>query len=303
MKPTINSNISIIGVPLDLGAGTRGVNLGPDAIRYAGVEERLKNIGYNVEDMGDISVDRSSAVTEPNSNLKNLNVISNVNSLLSEKVSSVMSEGKFPLVLGGDHSIAIGTISGVLQHRKNLGVIWFDAHGDINTAQTSPSGNIHGMPVAVLLGLGDKELTKIGGENNFLKKENIVYIGSRDLDSEERKAMKEHGIKVFTMHEIDDMGIKKVMEEAIKIAGDNTDGIHVSFDMDALDPSIAPGTGTKVPGGMNYREGHYALELIAKSEKLVSAEFVEVNPLLDNANMTGKAASALIGSLMGEWLI
>lgn len=303
MKPNINSNIAIIGVPLDLGAGTRGVNLGPDAIRYAGVEERLKNIGYNVEDLGDIPVNRSQAVTEPNSNLKNLNVISEVNSLLSKKVFSVMSEGKFPLVLGGDHSIAIGTISGVLKYKKSLGVIWFDAHGDINTPETSPSGNIHGMPVAVLLGLGDKSLTKIVGENNFLKKENIVYIGSRDLDSGERKAMKEQGITVFTMHEIDDMGIKKVMEEAIKIAGDNTDGIHVSFDMDALDPSIAPGTGTKVPGGMNYREAHYALELIAKSEKLVSAEFVEVNPLLDNANMTGKAAAVLVGSLMGEWLI
>ena len=154
MKPNINSNIAIIGVPLDLGAGTRGVNLGPDAIRYAGVEERLKNIGYNVEDLGDIPVNRSQAVTEPNSNLKNLNVISEVNSLLSEKVFSVMSEGKFPLVLGGDHSIAIGTISGVLKYKKSLGVIWFDAHGDINTPETSPSGNIHGMPVAVLLGLG-----------------------------------------------------------------------------------------------------------------------------------------------------
>ncbi len=303
MKSTINNNISIIGVPLDLGAGTRGVNLGPDAIRYADVAKRLENIGYNVEDCGDIPVDRFAAITEEGSNLKNLNVISKVNSMLCNKVFSVMSEGKFPIVLGGDHSIAIGTIFGVLQHKKNLGVIWFDAHGDINTPDTSPSGNIHGMPVAVLLGMGNKELTGIGGEKSFLKKENIVYIGSRDLDGGERKAMKEQGIKVFTMHEIDDIGIKKVMEEAIKIAGDGTDGIHVSFDMDGLDPSIAPGTGTKVPGGMNYREGHYALELIAKSEKLVSAEFVEVNPLLDNSNMTGKAASALIGSLMGEWLI
>lgn len=303
MKPNINSNISIIGVPLDLAAGTRGVNMGPDAIRYSGVKERLENIGYKIEDLGDINVDRNAAVTEPNSNLKNLNVVSQVNSLLCDQVSSVMSEGKFPLILGGDHSIAIGTIFGVLQHKKNLGVIWFDAHGDINTAETSPSGNIHGMPVAVLLGIGDKKLTDIGGGSKYLKKENIVYIGSRDLDREERKAMKEQGIKVFTMHEIDDMGIKKVMEEAIKIAGDNTDGIHVSFDMDALDPSIAPGTGTKVPGGMNYREAHYAMELIAQSEKLVSAEFVEVNPLLDNANMTGQAAAALIGSLLGEWLI
>lgn len=191
MKPNINSNIAIIGVPLDLGAGTRGVNLGPDAIRYAGVEERLKNIGYNVEDLGDIPVNRSQAVTEPNSNLKNLNVISEVNSLLSEKVFSVMSEGKFPLVLGGDHSIAIGTISGVLKYKKSLGVIWFDAHGDINTPETSPSGNIHGMPVAVLLGLGDKSLTKIVGENNFLKKRKyrlyrLKRFGQRRAKSYER---------------------------------------------------------------------------------------------------------------------
>lgn len=303
MRPDIINNVSIIGVPLDLGAGTRGVNLGPDAIRYAGLVERLENIGYNVEDRGDITVDRRSAVTVPNSNLNYLNEIVRVNTMLCNEVSQVISEGKFPLVIGGDHSIAIGTISGVLQHRKNLGVIWFDAHGDINTPETSPSGNIHGMPVAALLGMGDKELTRIGGEDTFLKKENIVYIGSRDLDAGERIAMKEQGITVFTMYEIDDMGIKKVMQEAIRIAGEGTDGIHVSFDLDVLDPTIAPGTGTKVPGGMSYRESHYALELLAKSEKLVSAEFVEVNPLLDNANMTGKAAAALAGSLFGEWLI
>ena len=303
MRPEINSRLSIIGVPIDLGAGTRGVNLGPDAIRYAGLEKRLVNIGYEIEDRGDIPVNRRAAVTVEGSNLKHLNVVADVNRKLCEEVSAAMSEGNFPLVIGGDHSIAIGTISGVLQHKKNLGVIWFDAHGDINTPETSPSGNIHGMPVAVLLGMGDESLTSIGGKDSVLKKENIVYIGSRDLDSGERKAMKELGIKVFTMYEIDDMGIKKVMEEAIRIAGEGTDGIHVSFDLDVLDPEVAPGTGTKVPGGMGYREAHYALELIAKTEKLVSAEFVEVNPLLDHENMTAKATVALAGSLLGEWLI
>ena len=303
MRPEINNRLSIIGVPIDLGAGTRGVNLGPDAIRYAGLEKRLVNIGYEIEDRGDIPVNRREAVTVEGSNLKHLNVVADVNRKLCEEVSAAMSEGNFPLVIGGDHSIAIGTISGVLQHKKNLGVIWFDAHGDINTPGTSPSGNIHGMPVAVLLGMGDEALTSIGGKDSVLKKENIVYIGSRDLDSGERKAMKELGIKVFTMYEIDDMGIKKVMEEAIRIAGEGTDGIHVSFDLDVLDPEVAPGTGTKVPGGMGYRGAHYALELIAKTEKLVSAEFVEVNPLLDHENMTAKATVALAGSLLGEWLI
>ena len=302
MKPDINNQIALIGVPMDLGAGTRGSNLGPEAIRIAGIKKRLEKIGYQVDDRGDITAERREVQTQPGSNLKNLNEIARVNRLLCQEVSESMKEGKIPVILGGDHSIAIGSIFGVLQNRKNLGVIWFDAHGDINTRDTSPSGNIHGMPVSVLMGMGPEELTSIGN-GAFLKRENIVYVGSRDLDSEERKAMKEQGIKVFTMYEIDDMGIKKVMEEAIRIAGDGTDGIHVSFDMDAMDPEIAPGTGTKVPGGMGYRETHYALEMIAKSDKLVSVEFVEVNPLLDQGNRTAEAAVALSGSLLGEWLI
>lgn len=303
MKPEINNKISLIGVPLDLGASLRGSNLGPDAIRYAGMKGRLERIGYEVKDEGDILVEREKAVTVPGSNLKNMNVIVDVNTALCAKVDEVMKAGRFPVVLGGDHSIAIGTIKGVLQNKPNLGVIWFDAHGDINTDDTTPSGNIHGMPVASLLGMGAQELYKIGGEDKKLDKKNFVYIGSRDLDIGERAAMKALGMHVFTMHEIDNMGIKAVIEEAIRIASDGTDGIHVSFDMDVLDPEVAPGTGTKVKGGMGYREAHFSLELIAKSEKLVSVEFVEVNPLLDLENMTGKAAVALAGSLLGEWLI
>ena len=302
MKLDGKRKIALIGVPIDLGAGTQGTNLGPEAIRIAGIVKRLEAIGYSVDDRGDIPVGRRGASIVEGTNLKNLKDIVKVNSLLCKEVSKVMEEGMIPVVLGGDHSIAIGTIFGVLQHKKNLGVIWFDAHGDINTAETSPSGNIHGMPVAVLTGMGHEELTSIGG-NVFLKRENLVYVGSRDLDEGERKAMKEQGIKVFTMYEIDDMGIKKVMEEAIKIAGDGTDGIHVSFDLDAVDPEVAPGTGTKVPGGMGYRETHHALEMIAMSNKLVSVEFVEVNPLLDRQNTTAEVTVALAGSLLGEWLI
>ena len=302
MNPAINHQIALIGVPMDLGAGTRGSNLGPEAIRIAGIKKRLEDIGYHVDDWGDIPADRKKAETIEGSNLKNLNEILRVNRLLCQEVAKAMEEGKMPVILGGDHSIAIGSIFGVLQKKKNLGVIWFDAHGDINTDNSSPSGNIHGMPVSVLMGIGPEELTSIG-KGSFLKRENMVYVGSRDLDPEERKAMKEQGIKVFTMYEIDDMGIKKVMEEAIRIAGEGTDGIHVSFDMDAMDPEIAPGTGTKVAGGMGYRETHYAMEMIAKSNKLVSVEFVEVNPLLDQGNKTAEAAVALSGSLLGEWLI
>ena len=268
MKPTINEKLSLVGVSMDLGAGTAGVSLGPAALRYAGVVERLQNIGYDVKDEGDIVANKhANAVTE-GTHLKNLGEVARVNGLLCERVDAVMKEGRFPLVIGGDHSIAIGTISGVLQHKKNLGVIWFDAHGDINTAETSPSGNIHGMPVAVLLGHGHESLTSIGGADAKIKPENIVFIGCRDLDGGERKMLKEFGITVFTMHEIDRYGMTEVMNRAIKIASEGTDGIHVSFDVDSMDPVHAIGTGTRVPGGMTYRESHLALEMIAETGKV-----------------------------------
>ncbi|MEL7646675.1 MAG: arginase [Sedimentibacter sp.] len=303
MKPSINPNISLIGVAIDLGAGTPGVSLGPYAIRYAGVQEKLEGIGYNVRDEGDIAANKPLSPVTDGIKLKNLDEVVRVNTQLCNAVSKVMDEGRFPLVMGGDHSIAIGTIAGVLQHKKNLGVIWFDAHGDINTEETSPSGNIHGMPVAVLLGLGHESLTDIGGTDKKLRADKIVFIGCRDLDAGERKMLKEMGITVFTMHEVDRMGMTAVIEKAIEIAEDGTDGIHVSFDMDSMDPVYAQGTGTRVPGGLTYRESHLALEMISLSGKLVSAEFVEVNPIIDNNNQTAKTAVGLMGSLMGEWLL
>ena len=303
MKPTINPNISILGVAIDLGAGTPGVSLGPSAIRYAGVFEKLTGIGYNVNDEGDILANKPISPLTDGVKLRFLDEITRVNTELCNKVSKIMEEGRFPLVLGGDHSIAIGTIAGVAQHKKNLGVIWFDAHGDINTEETSPSGNIHGMPVAVSLGYGHERLTSIGGVEPKIKPDNFVYIGCRDLDSGERQVLKELGITVFTMHEVDRYGMTYIIEQAIKIAGDGTDGIHVSFDLDSLDPIYVQGTGTRVPGGLTYREGNLALEMIALSEKLVSAEFVEVNPLIDHKNTTAKTAVSLMGSLLGEWLI
>lgn len=303
MNPSINSKISIIGVSSDLGASTGGASLGPAAIRYANVLERLKKIGYQVKDQGDILAQKPISPVDKSSKLKFLDEITRVNTELCDKVSAVMNEGEFPLVLGGDHSIAIGTIAGVLQQKKDIGVIWFDAHGDINTEETSPSGNIHGMPVAVSLGLGHEKLVSIGGKDSKIDLDKFVYVGCRDLDKGERKVLRDLGANVFTMHEIDRDGILSVMNQAIEIAGRGKDGIHVSFDMDSIDPIYVKGTGTKVPGGLSYREANFALELIAKTEKLISAEFVEVNPLLDTNNETAKLAVILMGSLLGEWLI
>lgn len=303
MKPSINPNISLIGVAIDLGAGTPGVSLGPSAIRYAGVTEKLSKIGYDVKDEGDILANKPISPLTDGIKLRYLDEVARVNTELCNKVSHAINKGRFPLVLGGDHSIAIGTIAGVLQHKKNLGVIWFDAHGDINTEETSPTGNIHGMPVAVSLGYGHERLISIGGLDRKLQADKLVFIGSRDLDQGERKVLKELGITVFTMHEVDRYGMTEIIDRAIKIAGNGTDGIHVSFDLDSMDPIYVEGTGTRVPGGLTYRESHLALEMIALSEKLVSAEFVEVNPIIDNQNQTAKTAVALMGSLLGEWLI
>lgn len=303
MNPNMNSKISMVGVPLDLGAGKRGVDMGPSAIRYAGVQKRLERIGYEVNDRGDLEVNRKAPIDAEGTNLKYLSEITRVNQSLCDSVSSIISDGEFPLVLGGDHSIAIGTIAGILQHKKNLGVIWFDAHGDINTAESSPSGNIHGMPVAVSMGIGHESLISIGGKEAKLDPKKFVLIGARDLDSGERKLLKSLGVKVYTMHEVDLMGIAKVVEEAISIASDGTDGVHVSFDLDAMDPQHAPGVGTPVMGGLTYRESHLAMELLQASKVVTSAEFVEVNTVLDTNNQTAKAAVALIGSLLGESLI
>jgi len=302
MNPISNHRISIIGVPLDLGADRRGVDMGPSAIRHAGLRERLEIMGYEIDDKGDIMVNRPDVCPADGESLKYLDEIERVNSQLCQRIDEEMGKGYFPLVLGGDHSIAIGTIAGVLQHKKKLGVLWFDAHGDINTPETSPSGNIHGMSVAVSLGNGHQRLMNIGGLSAQLEPTKIVMIGIRDLDLGEKILLKKLGVVVFTMHEIDIMGMAKVMEEAIRIVSDGTDGIHVSFDMDVMDPLHAPGVGTPVVGGLTYRESHLAMELLSTANIITSAEFAEVNTVLDNKNQTAKVAVALIGSLLGERL-
>lgn len=300
---SMQKDITIIGVPLDLGAGRRGVDMGPSAIRYANLKERLEKWGYGVIDRGNLNVPTPETYRVENKNVRYLKEVKMVNEELADKVSDIIKEGRFPLVLGGDHSVAIGTIAGIASHKKNFGVIWFDAHGDLNTPETSPSGNIHGMPLAVSLGYGHKDLVEIMDFYPKVKPENVVVIGVRDLDKEEREFIRDIGIKVYTMHEIDRMGMAKVMEEAIAYLKERTEGIHLSIDLDGLDPDDAPGVGTPVTGGVTYREGHLAMEMLAEADILISAELVEVNPILDRRNKTAEMAVGLIASALGEKLL
>ena len=289
---------------MDLGQLRRGVDMGPSAIRYAGVVDRLEMLDYDIEDLGDIGVehvDRKQIVN--NGALRNLKEVAIASEELARSVDDVITRNRFPLVFGGDHSIAIGSLAGISKHYDDLGVIWYDAHGDLNTLETSPSGNIHGMPLAVSLGLGDPALTDIYGFKPKIKPENIVIIGARSLDDGEKKLIKDIGIRVYTMHEIDRLGMTRVMEESISYLKNRTDGVHLSLDLDGLDPHDAPGVGTPVLGGISYRESHLAMEMLAESRIITSAEFVEVNPILDDKNKTATVAVALMGSLFGEKLI
>lgn len=299
----MNSSISIVGVPMDLGQCRRGVDMGPSAIRYAGIVERLEQLAYVIDDLGDISINHPDKRDQrQEGNLRNLHQVAEANEQLGRMVDTEIEKQRFPLILGGDHSIAVGSLSGISKHYENLGVIWYDAHADLNSAETSPSGNIHGMPLAANLGIGHERLTNILGYAPKIKAENIVIIGARCLDPGEKELIREQGIKVYTMHEIDMLGIPKVMEEAISHLKANTDGVHLSLDLDGLDPTEAPGVGTPVIGGLSYRESHLAMEMLAESELLTSAEFVEVNPILDDKNKTATIAVDLIGSLFGEKL-
>lgn len=299
----MKKKISIIGAPMDLGQLRRGVDMGPSAIRYAGIVEKLESLNYEVEDLGDIEINRRERTVDQETGLRNLKPVVNASEGLAQKVDQIVGNNHFPLILGGDHSISIGSIAGIAKHYKNLGVIWYDAHGDLNTVETSPSGNIHGMPLAANLGLGHPLLTNIAGYQPKVKFENVVLIGIRSLDEGEKILIKEKGIKVYTMHEIDRLGMTTVMEEAIQYLKDKTDGVHLSLDLDALDPLYTPGVGTPVMGGVSYRESHLAMEMLAESGIITSAEFVEVNPILDEKNKTAKVAVELMGSLFGETLL
>lgn len=293
-------HIDIIGVPIDLGAGRRGVDMGPSAIRYAHLGRELKNMGHNFSDLGNLAVpiEEQCQVTEPK--LKYIHCITPVLRQTSEIVSKSMQQGHFPLVIGGDHSIALGSIRGAARHKK-LGVLWVDAHADFNTAETTPSGNIHGMPLAGLCGLGDPRLTKLCEERDpILRPQNIAIIGARDLDAGEKANLQKSGIMVFGMEQIDRIGMYKTMEKALDHITRDVEGLYLSFDMDSLDPRHAPGVGTSVAGGLTYREAHLACEMIAETGKLVGMDMVEVNPILDVQNQTAQLAVELIVSALGR---
>ena len=303
-------NIHLIGVPLDLGAGKRGTGLGPAAIRYAGmnlttrIDEQLSKLGCPLIDEGNIPVPAFTIPPEDvgDTRVRYLKPITDTCQQLAEKVAFNCGPEDFPLVIGGDHSIAMGTIPGVVRARGPVGVIWIDAHADFNTAESTPSGNIHGMPLAALVGIGDRRLVGLcgTGTGRTVDPTRVVIIGSRDLDPGEKAFLREVGVNVFTMKEIDRLGLAAVMEQAIELATRDTNGLHISFDMDAVDPDFAPGVGTRVAGGLTYREAHLSLELIADSGKMTSLEIVEVNPTLDHENRTAIMAAELILSAFGK---
>lgn len=299
----MQDNMSIIGVPMDLGQSRRGVDMGPSALRYAGAIEKLQELKNDIHDLGDITIARpDTANAVETSNLKNLKQVMEASEELASIVDQEIKKNRFPVIFGGDHSISIGSLAGIGKHYENLGVIWYDAHGDLNSSETSPSGNIHGMPLAVSLGIGHEKLTNLAGYAPKIKPENIVIIGARSLDPGEKELIREKGINVYSMHEIDRLGMPNVMKESIDYLKGRTDGVHLSLDLDGLDPSEAPGVGTPVIGGVTYRESHLAMEMLAEAEILTSAEFVEVNPILDDKNKTAAVAVGLMGSLFGEKL-
>ena len=300
-------HIEIIGVPVDLGAGRRGVDMGPSAIRIAELESRLEALGHRVVDYGDLDVMIPETQKIGAGKLRYKAAILAACEDLRKEVERSLAEGRMPLVLGGDHSIAIGSVAGSSDHfakqDESIGLIWLDAHGDANTPDTTPSGNIHGMSLAVALGHGDHDLVHLGGRSPKVQARNTVLIGIRDLDAGERDSLKKWGVTVYTMRDIDERGMRDVVDEAIRVAGDGTAGVHVSFDLDVVDPEDAPGTGTPVWGGISYREAHLAMEMLSDRATIVAIDLVEVNPVLDNTNMTGILAAEMAQGLLGKRIL
>ncbi len=304
MKKIQREIVSIIGFPMDLGAGRRGVDMGPSALRIAGLQSKLENLGYNVKDTGDIKIEIMERQKVQNLKLKFLNEILKTSVSLASKVEKILNKGNFPICLGGDHSMALGTIAGISAHcKKNnlrLGVIWIDAHTDMNTEETTPSGNIHGMPLAASLGIGNDKLVNLYGINPKLKPENCALIGIRSVDADEKMNIKKLKIPISTMADIDKVGIYRIMVKTLKHFRESVDHIHVSFDVDSVDPSLAPGVGTPIPGGLSYREAHLIMESIAECGCMSSLGVAEVNPILDHKNKTAIFTTDLIASSMGQ---
>ena len=299
--------ICLLGVPMDLGSGRRGVDMGPSAIRIAGLAERLRDLGHTVIDDGDLPVKNMEEIRIGDERARYLLEILRASKTLARKTEAIMAAGHFPLVLGGDHAVAVGTVTGVATYvrsrRKRLGLLWIDAHGDINTPETTPSGNIHGMPLAALLGLGPHELASLGSGGGKLLPDHVALVGVRSLDEGERKNLKQKGVHVYTMSEIDRDGVHRVMKKALNAAAGETDYVHVSLDLDAVDPIVAPGVGTPVKGGLDYREAHLIMESIADAGVMTSLEIVEVNPILDENNTSAEFAVELVQSAFGKRIL
>ena len=294
-------------MPMDLGQSRRGVDMGPSALRGAGLQAAIKKLGHTVEDIGNLEVKQPEEMPVGEKRAKYLQEIAETCNDIAKSTEKSLAEGFLPLVLGGDHSIAAGVAAGVASHfrkeEKRIGYLWLDAHGDMNTPESSPSGNVHGMPLAAIMGYGADELVMLGGFQPKAEPGNIVIVGARDLDAQERKIVKNSGIHVFTMRDIDERGMREVMADALKYAMDDTDGIAVSLDMDFVDPADAPGVGTPVRGGVTYREAHLAMEMIADSEAMTSLEVVEINPILDEHNRTALLGVELVLSGLGQKIL
>lgn len=300
-------NVSITNVHLDLGAGRRGTDMGPSAIHVAGLVPRLEYLGHTVPQVESFGVESAEGTSVGNTNARFLQVIARLAARIADKVEADCEAGHFPLVLGGDHAQAIGTVSGLSRYwkkrGKRVGVVWVDAHTDMNTPDSSPSGNIHGMPLAALLGYGPSDLTTLAGDGPALDPRDVAIIGARDVDSTEIPLVKETGVRVYTMSELDQRGTSLCVTEAFERVLADTAGVHLSFDLDGVDPNDAPGVGTPVPGGLSLRESHLVCEAASSSGKLLGMELVELNPTLDHANKTGRLAVWLIESALGRTIL
>lgn len=301
------TRVQIINVPLDLGASRRGTDGGPSAFRIARLRAAIESLGFVVAEELDIDVPTPESRKPRNPRARFRKEILAVCQELAERTQQSLVDGDFPLVIGGDHSIAMGTVSGVSAYlrtkQQKLGLIWFDAHGDMNLPETSPTGNIHGMPLAHLLGYGDKDLSTILDANPAIAAKNVALIGIRDIDRVEREFINQSGIAAFTMHDIDRLGMSEVARQALEIVNADTAGFHVSFDLDGCDPTVIPGTGTLVPGGVNFREAHFLLEECASDGHMLSLEIVELNPFLDHANVSAERAVTLVQSALGRSIL
>ena len=297
-------DIALISVSIDLGAGRRGVDMGPSALRIAGISREIEAIGHSVTELGTITAGGLETTEAGETALRFLNEVAHVADRTREAVGQGLARGCTPLVLGGDHSLSIGSVSAVADHyreqKASIGVIWVDAHADMNRPHTSPTGNIHGMPLAVLLGFGEERLTR---GRASVRPENVSVLGARSLDEGEKRLIRESGVRVFTMSEIDERGVAPCMDEALQRANDGTGGFHLSLDLDALDPRVAPGVGTPIRGGLTYREGHLVCEKASRTGTLLSLEVVELNPVLDDRNQTAQLGVGLVASALGATIL